>query len=313
MVPTKHWKKTLRKSAIATGRTVFSVVLFLMQRDASLLGAGLAFFAMISLAPFVVLAVAIAGLLLGAKEAQAELHARLSEEVNPDVADFISTLAQQSDSAGMSLSWVTLMGSFVLLWSSARLFIEVRRALHSMWEIPAPPEISIREAILGFFKTRVVAAFGTVIFGGILIAVLGSRAALNALFDDWRYDGWWAGVWYLIEPGVTLLVVACLIWLVFKILPDQSPKGWPLRIGALGTAAMVLLGRQMVGVYVNAGGIDTAYGAAGSAVVFLIWAYWSSLAFLFGARLAWSLDALWDKARDVEAIEAANTRTLRSD
>jgi membrane protein len=81
--------------------------------------------------------------------------------------------------------------------------------------------------------------------------------------------------------------------IVYRLLPSRGPRGWPLWAGALATALMLVAGRSLVAAYVSAGAIDTAYGAAGSAVVFLIWAYWSSLGFLFGARLAWALDDLW--------------------
>ena len=116
---------------VATVGTVVSVAKYMVQRDASLLAAGLAFFAMISLAPFIVLAVAMGGWIFGREAAQGELHARIASEVGAQVADFVVGLAKNAADAE-SLSIATIIGLVLLLWSSTRLFMEVRRALHAM-------------------------------------------------------------------------------------------------------------------------------------------------------------------------------------
>ncbi len=271
---------------VATVGTVVSVAKYMVQRDASLLAAGLAFFAMISLAPFIVLAVAMGGWIFGREAAQGELHARIASEVGAQVADFVVGLAKNAADAE-SLSIATIIGLVLLLWSSTRLFMEVRRALHAMWQIPPPLELSFRVAVIGYLRARLFAAIGTIVFGAMFLALLGSRVALNVLAD--LVSGFPIAIWSVLEPLIALGVVACLVMIVFKLLPDRGPRGWALWSGAAATAVMLVVGRTLVSLYVSAGAIDTAYGAAGSAVVFLVWAYWSSLAFLFGARLAWAL------------------------
>lgn len=271
---------------VATVGTVVSVAKYMVQRDASLLAAGLAFFAMISLAPFIVLAVAMGGWIFGREAAQGELHARIASEVGAQVADFVVGLAKNAADAE-SLSIATIIGLVLLLWSSTRLFMEVRRALHAMWQIPPPLELSFRVAVIGYLRARLFAAIGTIVFGAMFLALLGSRVALNVLAD--LVSGFPIAIWSVLEPLIALGVVACLVMIVFKLLPDRGPRGWALWSGAAATAVMLVVGRTLVSLYVSAGAIDTAYGAAGSAVVFLVWAYWSSLAFLFGARLTWAL------------------------
>jgi len=302
----RAWLAKISKAAYATGRTVVSVALFLMRRDASLLAAGLAFFAMISLAPFVVLGVAIGGLVFGAETAREELYTRVADELGPRVAEFITSLAQDATNRA-SLSVATIVGIVLLLWSSTRLFMEVRRALHAMWQIPPPLENGFRGAILAYLKGRLFAAIGTLIFGSLFIALLGSRIALKVVTDvvaDGESLDLPVEIWAIIEPAVSLALITALIVIVFKLLPDRGPRGLPLWAGALATAAALTLGQRLVGLYISAGAIDTAYGAAGSAVVFLVWAYWSSLAFLFGARLAWALQELWTRHRDADSIAA---------
>jgi len=302
----RAWLKKISRISIGTVRTVVSVAVFLMRRDASLFAAGLAFFAMISLAPFVVLAVAIGGLVFGAETARDELYVRVADELGPRVAEFITSLANDAGDK-TSLSVATLVGSLLLLWSSTRLFMEVRRALHAMWQIPPPLENGFRGAVASYLKGRLFAAIGTLIFGSLFIALLGSRIALKVVTDllaDGEQLDLPLGIWSVIEPLVSLTLITSLIVIVFKLLPDRGPRGLPLWAGALATAATLMLGQQLVMLYVSAGAIDTAYGAAGSAVVFLVWAYWSSLGFLFGARLAWALEELWTRHRDAGSIAA---------
>jgi len=280
--------RRLKRASFAVVRTIGQVARYLMQRDASLLAAGLAFFAMISLAPFIVLAVALGGAFFGKEAAQLELHARVAGELGNEVADFVVGLAKNAADAE-SLSIATIVGILLLLWSSTRLFMEVRRALHAMWQIPPPVELGFRGALLRYLRARLFAALGTILFGAFFLALLGSRVALQIVADF--VAGFPIDVWWVLEPLLAIALVTCLVMVVFKLLPDRGPRGWTLWAGALATSVLLLIGRSLVTLYVSAGAIDTAYGAAGSAVVFLVWAYWSSLAFLFGARLASALAA----------------------
>jgi len=278
--------------AKATASIVWGDVAYLLRRDASLLAAGLSFFALISMAPFIVLSVAIGGAVFGHATARAELYERVAAEVGPEVARFVVGLAQGATDS-LSLSIASIVGVVLLLWSSSKLFVETRRALHAVWEI-APP-VEVRGAILGYLRARAFAAIGTVILGALFLALLGSRVALGVVkraVEGSFLDLSW-GVWSVLDVVITLGMTTALVVLVFRVLPDRRPRARAMWIGALATAMLFYLGRSLVGQYVSAGAIGSAYGAAGSIVVFLVWAYWSSLAFLFGARLAFMLDARW--------------------
>ncbi len=103
----RPWLVSLKRATFGTTRVVIAVAMFLLRRDASLLAAGLAFFAMVSLAPFIVLAVAVSGLVFGAAAARDELYESLAEEVGPQVADFVVGLAKDATN-GASLSVATI-------------------------------------------------------------------------------------------------------------------------------------------------------------------------------------------------------------
>lgn len=287
--------------ALDTLKLIFTVLRSLLRRDASLLAAGLAFFAMLSLAPFIVLAVAVAGAIFDQDTAQTELQAQIALEAGEEVANFVVGLAQNASDM-KSLSIATVVGALLLFWSSTRLFMEVRRALHTMWQIPPPAELDWRGAILTYFKARLFAAIGTVIFGSLMLGMLGAKVVIEVLAKlsaSFPID-----FWMLLEPLFAIGLLAALIMIIYKLLPDEGPPGWAMWIGAFATAGLLVLGRTLVMKYVAVGAIGNAYGAAGSAVIFLIWAYWSALAFLFGARLAWALADRYAKPRTPAAVVA---------
>ena len=292
--------------AAIIGRIIVFTVKSANNRDVSLLAAGLAFFALISMAPFLIIAVAVAGAIYGAEAANAELHERIVNELGPQVADLISSLADGARQLG-SVSIATLVSVVVLFWGSTRLFAEVRRALHTLWDVPPRPPSGVRAAIFGYVRGRLVAALGTLIFGAVFLVLLGSRVALNLAKDvlgDLNFLDLPLPVWVILENVVALGVVALLVVIVYKLLPDRTPSGRPLWGGALLTAGLLLIGRFLVAAYVATGTIDTAYGAAGSLVVFLVWAYFSALAFLLGARLTHLLET-GDYRTDQGAARAA--------
>lgn len=258
-----------------------------MERDVSLVAAGLAFFALISMAPFVTIAVAIGGAVFGADAAKAEIRDRLSQEVGPRVADLVVQMAEGARDL-KSLSIATIISALLLFWGSSRLFVELRRALHRVWDIQGAEEVTFRSAVLAFVRGRLVAALGVVVFGAVFVALLATRVALNLVGDV-------IGTISFLDLGLPLVsifesllafaVVTCLVVLVYSLLPQRKPRARFIWLGAAITAVLLLVGRWLVAAYVATGAIDSAYGAAGALVVFLVWAYYSSIAFLFGARM----------------------------
>ncbi len=117
-----------------TARLVVATVKATRDRDGSLLAAGLAFYALMSTAPFVVTTVAIAGAVSGSDAARAELHARLEGDLGPQIAGFLSGLADNAQDT-LQLSIASILGFVILFWSSGRLFVAVRTALHAIWDI----------------------------------------------------------------------------------------------------------------------------------------------------------------------------------
>lgn len=263
-----------------------------VNKDVSLMAAGLSFFALISLAPFLVIAIAIGGAVFGRDIAHDELMQRLTDEFGPKVAEFF---LQTIEGAGdlQSISMATVISAAVLFWGALRLFAEVRSALNLLWDVPVKNSENWRFAVWSYVRGKLLAACSVIIFGMMFLVLLGSRVALNfidelvARLDLFEMPTW---AWNFAEGGIALLLVAAIIVVIYKLLPDKKPTGVHLWIGALVTAVLLLVGRFLVALYLATGTLDSVYGAAGSIIVFLIWAYYSSMAFLFGARLTYLID-----------------------
>jgi membrane protein len=284
-----------KRIARDTFQTIVAVAGFLGERQASLLAAGLAFFALISLAPFIILAVAIGGAIFGPEATRDELRLQIGDEMGPQVTDFILSFAEGAANLA-SLSVASFVGLLLLFWSSMRLFVEVRSALHAIWNLPPPSIRTFKSTIARFFRGRLIAAAGTLLFGAIFLVLLASRLLLNNLLGIAPGKTplsipWW--LWSTVEYLLALVTLTLVVHAVYRLLPDRGPRGKALLVGSLITAYLLMVGRSIVGWYVSAGAIGSAYGAAGALIVFLIWAYWSALAFLFGARLTFALREKW--------------------
>jgi membrane protein len=286
-----------------------------LDRNVSLLAAGLAFFACISVAPLMVIAIAIGGFFFGDATAMAEMHRTLSIEVGPGVADMFVSMAAQARQFD-NLSIATTVSMLFLAWGATRTFAEVRSALHGLWDIP-PPSDTFKGAVLEYLRTRFFAAVGVLVVGILFVLLLGTRIALSltsGALGEFNLLGLPLPLWTVIEMLVSLSLITLIIYLTFRFMPARRPGNRALIIGSLTTAVLLIVGQFAVAAYLTHGGVDTAYGAAGSLILFLFWAYYSSMVFLFGARLTHLVGRReWRAALGLADAEPATQLTLDLD
>lgn len=281
----------LGKQLAAPYHFVEGIIDYLSDHDWNLYSAGLAFYALIALTPLVILAVVVGGAVFGTALAQAELHATIMAEAGPQVADLVVSFATGASDLG-SMSIASVIAFVLLVWSSTSLLTRLRSAVHEMFGIEPPALTSgaFRRGIVKFLRYRLFAVLGTAAFGIMFIALLGTRLALSLLEEGsselLEVPLW---VWEVLDIVVAVVFITVLVRLVFWLLPDRRPVGRAPWIGGLVTAILLVLGRTGVAVYLSIGSVASAYGAAGTLVVFLGWAFWSAWVFLLGARLTWVL------------------------
>lgn len=243
-------------------------------------GAAIAFYTVTSLAPLLLLVIAIAGLAIGRDVARAGVIDELSGLVGPDGAELIKSIVAKS-SDPTSGTAATVFGAIMTLVTASGIFGEMQTALNATWHVkpsdePWPSLIRARAASLGL-----VAALGFV-----TIVSLAVSAALSALSQELAMRTP-AGnvVLILLNTAVSLAVFAVLFAAIYKVLPD-TPLAWrDVAIGALVTAALFTSGKSLIGWYLGQATPGSTYGAAGTLIVLLLWAYYSAQIFLFGAEL----------------------------
>lgn len=250
------------------------------EDDATRLAAAVTFYTIFSLAPLVIIAVSIAGTIFGQKAAEGQLLDYVKEFTSEETAGFIQTIIESAYFSRSGFLY-TILGILALLIGATAVFAELQHALNRVWEVRSSG------GIRGLLMTRLLSFLVVLGIGGLLIAAL---IASNALALAASYFGDWIPflpyVFFLLSVALPFLLMTVLFAMFYKVLPDVH-IGWSdVWVGALSTAALFALGNYLLGFYLRHGSISSAYGAAGSFVVFLLWIYYSVQIFLLGAEIA---------------------------
>ncbi|MYM23764.1 YihY family inner membrane protein [Duganella sp. FT135W] len=246
------------------------------------MGAALAFYTLFSLAPILVLVLAIAGWFYGPQAAQGELFAQLRGLVGAQGAEAIQLVlagARNKEEGRLA----TLVASGLLLFGATTVFAELKASLDAIWQVPPLTHGNLWDVV----RTRLL-SFGMVLVLAFLLMVsLVVSAALTLL------ENYWSSVWRDAGMALTVLnaligfiVIAALFGVIFKMLPRVQLSWHDVSIGALGTAALFTLGKYAIGAYIGNSGVAGSYGAAGSLIALLLWVYYSAQIFFLGAEFA---------------------------
>lgn len=266
---------------------VGSVEEWFAQRAASK-GAALAFYTLFSMAPILVLVIAIAGAIFGEDAARGEIFAQLRDLIGARGAQALEMLLANAQDPGAG-SIATLLATVVLLIGATTAFSELKDSLDEIWH--APP---VRKAgWIVLIRTRLL-SFGLVLVLAFLLLVsLVVSAGLAVLERYW--GGLWSDAGVVLAPiasAVSFTVIASLFAVIYKMLPEIKLSWRDVWIGAVGTAALFILGKNVIGAYLGNSAIANSYGAAGSLVALLLWVYYSAQIFFFGAEFTRQY-ALW--------------------
>jgi len=244
----------------------------------SRLAAALAYFTIFSIAPLLLIAIAIIGLVFGDDAAQGTLVGQLQELVGPQVAGILEGIIAnaQQDAAGVSI-----INLAVLLFAASGVFAQLQDALNTVWDVEPMPGQGLRQVL----QKRLL-SFGMVLgIGLILLLSLAASAALTVVttFAAGLLPGFGL-LWQLLNFAVSLGVITLLFAVIYKFLPDAKIAWGDVWIGAVVTALLFAVGNWALGVYFGNAGVGSAYGAAGSLVVLLIWIFYSAQILLIGAE-----------------------------
>jgi membrane protein len=249
-----------------------------LEDKAPRLGAALAYYTIFSLAPLLVIVIGVAGLIFGQDIARSQVLNQIQGLIGEQGGEAIRSMVENASkptAGGVG----AVLGIIMLLFGAAGLFGQLQDALNTVWGVQPKPG----GGIWGFIRERFL-SFTMVL--GITFLLLTSLlvsaglAAFVQLLGNWQAG--WLG--HAVNEVVSLVVITLLFALLFRFLPDAEIAWKDVWLGAAITALLFEVGKFLIGLYLGHSGVASAYGAAGSLAVLLVWLYYSGQIFLFGAE-----------------------------
>lgn len=245
------------------------------------LAAALAFYAVLSLAPLVVVVLAVAGALWGDAAAQGELLHRVEDLIGPSGADvFASIIAGAGSSSQQGIMAVVGIGA-VLIGATA-VFAQLQGSLNIIWSVEPKPG----RGIFVYVRRRLLSLVVILVLGALLLLSFAATAALSVIASALAASiPGGAILWRGANILLTLAIFTALFAVMFKALPDASIAWRDALIGGVVTALLFTVGKELLAIYLARAAVGSAYGAAGSLVVLLVWIYYSSIILFVGAEV----------------------------
>ncbi|MFL5496860.1 MAG: YihY/virulence factor BrkB family protein [Gemmatimonadales bacterium] len=244
------------------------------------LGASLAYYTLFSLAPILLIAIAMAGLVFGAEAVRGEIVGQIQGLVGKQGAEAVQSMLESAAKPSSS-KLATAVGLFTFFLGSTGVFLELQTALDGIWRVKPKPSAGIRQ----FLLPRLI-SFGLVVVVGFLLLVSLLVSAVLAALDRYMGNAFPAltVVWQGANVLLSLGIITLLFTLIYKVLPDVDLRWRDVWVGGLVTAGLFSIGKQVIGLYLGRSTLASSYGAAGSVVVLLLWVYYSAQIVLLGAE-----------------------------
>jgi membrane protein len=251
------------------------------------LAASLAYYTALSLAPLVLLLVGVVGMVLGREQVARQLAAQLESLMGPSGRELVNSILTTTSPQGGT--WATVVGLVTLVIGATAVFGELQTTMNLIWQVRPAPTHGVWAGIWVWFKARVFSL--AIVFALaflLLVSLVISAALAGAAALLWGPEP--ALLSRLVEIVVSLLVLTLVFALFFTYVPDVEIRWRDVWLGGIMTAVLFTIGKTAIGYYLGYASVGSAYGAAGSMVVLLVWVYYSALIVFFGAEFthAWA-------------------------
>lgn len=248
--------------------------------DALQWGAALAYYSIFSIAPLLLIAISVAGLVFGRAAVEGRLIEEIAGVVGPQAAEAIQTMVANASATGSGV-WGTILGVVMMLVGASAAFAHLQKSLNHLWNVEPKADAGWRLMV----RQRIAALGMVLVVALLLLSALVLSAAISALGSYAEQilpmPAWALG---LIDLVVSLAVITLLFAAIYKVLPDVEIAWREVGVGAAVTALLFVLGKLAIGLYLGRSGVASSYGAAGSLVVLLVWIFYSSQLVFFGAE-----------------------------
>jgi len=255
--------------------TVFAFI----EDEALSRGAAIAFYAATSIAPLLLIVIAIAGLVFGHEAAHGAITAQLTSLMGQQTADLLQAAAASAANPTSGL-FATLVGVGALIATASGVFGEMQSSLNAIWKAEPKGTTVSRLIRARAVSLGLVAALGFLLI--VSLAVSAGLTAFGTYLDSILPFG--KIILSALNGVASFAIISVMFAAVYKVLPDRHLEWRDVVIGAVVTALLFTIGKTLIGWYIRSSGVASAYGAAGALLVFLLWVYYSVQIFLLGSE-----------------------------
>ena len=280
------------------------------------LSASLAYYTGFSLAPLLVVIIAICGFVFGQEAVQGTIDNQIRGFIGYDAARQVQDMIKNASLSGKT-TMATIIGVVTLLIGATSIFGEIQDSINSIWGLKPKPKVGLVKTLqVRLLSFGLIASLGFILLVSLaataVVESLGDR--LNAMFPDVAVVAF-----YIINLVVNIAVTTFLFGVIFKVLPDARIKWKDIWPGAIATSLLFLIGKFAISLYISKSNFSSSYGAAGSLAVIFVWIYYSAIILYFGAEFtkAYALNkgakivpnkyAEWDEEPTVPGAEPKKT------
>jgi membrane protein len=278
-----------------------------VEDRAASMGAALSYYSVFSVAPLLLIVIAVAGLVFGREAAQGAIVGQLQGLLGDSGAEIVQQMLKSVSEPQEGIV-ATVTGVVLLLVGATTVFAELQDDLDRVWKAPARAKPS---GLWGWVRSRIL-SFGMILAIGFLLLVsLVVSAAISALGDWWgpMFAGW-ETLAQVINFLLSFGLVTAMFAFIYRFMPHVRIEWRDVWTGAAVTALLFTVGKFVIGLYLGKSSVASGFGAAGSLVVLLLWVYYSAQIFLLGAEFTWVYAHSLGSRRGTPAVQEAASSTV---
>jgi membrane protein len=251
-----------------------------VEDDCPTMAAALAYYTLFSLPSILLILVAVVGIVFGRAAVEGQITQQISGIVGPGAAQQVQSMIQKQTQNTSGTVLGLLFGSLALLFSATTAFTQLQSALNTAWDVPPDQAGGVKNFLLKRFWSFLMLAG----IGVLLLASLAINAILPMVAKTFASVPYSVVLLQALYFVVSLAIIAFLLAAIYKVLPDKQIAWREVWAGAITTAVLFVIARFLIGLYIARSGTASAFGAAGSLILIVLWIYYSSMVLLLGAE-----------------------------
>jgi membrane protein len=246
------------------------------------LSGALAYYTVFSMAPLLLLIISLCGIFLGQEAVEGRIYQSLSGFMGADTAHQLQQMIKNASLNGKG-TLAAIIGVVTLLIGATTVFAEIQDSINSIWGLKPKPKMGLWKMV----QTRFLSFSVIISLGFILLVSLAVTTVIDGLFTNLmsHFPDVAVVIFYIFNQLFTLVIITLIFGVIFKVLPDAEIRWKDIIVGSVITAILFMIGKFAISFYISKSNVGSTYGAAGSLVIVLLWAYYSSIILYFGAEL----------------------------